>query len=232
MSPTLRRLLVLIVCGAVGIWAWDTPVLWPLKMIAVLMHESGHAAATWLFGGSVAEVTLAANESGQCLSRIPVGFLPKIFVYSAGYIGNAVISGLLLVVTYRFGARRSVLAVAALWLGTTALFLAGNAFTVLFCLGTCAAMIAAAKWLPESAVEWLNLFVASFVALYAAVDVKDDLWNSAVRARSDAALLAELTYVPALVWAALWTLLSIAVLLTSAWWSIKHRRTQPLPSAA
>ena len=43
-------------------------------------------------------------------------------------------------------------------------------------------------------------------ALYAVMDLKDDLWNSAVRSQSDAQLLADLTIVPAVVWAALWTL--------------------------
>jgi hypothetical protein len=58
----------------------------------------------------------------------------------------------------------------------------------------------------------LNLFLSAFTALYAVMDLKDDLWNGAVRAQSDAQLLADLTIVPALAWALLWTAVSVVVM--------------------
>jgi hypothetical protein len=69
-----------------------------------------------------------------------------------------------------------------------------------------------ARFLPAQVVGVVNLFIASFTALYAAMDLKDDLWNGAVRARSDAQLLADITPIPAIGWALLWTLLSAALL--------------------
>jgi hypothetical protein len=75
---------------------------------------------------------------------------------------------------------------------------------------------AGAKWLPDSLVGALNLFIASFTALYAVMDLKDDLWNPAVRSHSDAQLLANVTIVPAIVWAAVWTLVSLAIVVAGA----------------
>ncbi|MCA2980173.1 MAG: M50 family metallopeptidase, partial [Myxococcaceae bacterium] len=65
---------------------------------------------------------------------------------------------------------------------------------------------------------------ATFTALYAAMDLKDDLWSSQVRAMSDAQLLAEVTVVPAIVWAALWTLVSVALLALGGFFAVSERR--------
>jgi hypothetical protein len=107
------------------------------------------------------------------------------------------------------------------WLAIMGLIYAGDAFTLLFCLGTALALGAAVRWLPETPVEILGVFISGFTGLYALFDLKDDLWNSAVRAQSDAALLANLIYVPAIVWALIWTLLSVAILGLAGYWALK-----------
>ena len=67
----LRRLAVLVVCLAVGLVFWDSPVLWPLKVLVVMIHETGHAVASLLVGGSVDSISVSGNEGGHCLSRLP-----------------------------------------------------------------------------------------------------------------------------------------------------------------
>ncbi|MBI3185208.1 MAG: M50 family metallopeptidase [Myxococcales bacterium] len=219
-----KRLFALAACFFAGIWLWDWEGLWPLKLLVVMVHETGHAAASLIVGGSVNRITIAADQSGQCLSSIPLGFLAKVTVYSAGYVGSALVGAALLLLTFRFRARRVVLGAACAWLALMGLFYAGDLFTLLFCLGTALAFGLGARFLPQGAVEVVNLFLAAFSSLYAAMDLKDDLWNSAVRAQSDAALLADLTIVPAVVWAALWTIFSIAVLAMAAYWSVRRAR--------
>ncbi len=219
-----KRLLLLAGFVAAGVALWDSRALWPFKMLVVMIHETGHALASLLVGGSVSKVTLASDESGACLSSIPDGFFAKVLVYSAGYVGSALASAGLMIATFRFQAKRGVLLAACVWLSAMALFYARDAFTLLFCLGTATAVGLAAKYLPAQAVTWFNLFLASFCALYAAMDLRDDLWNSAVRAHSDAALLAGVTFVPAVVWAALWTLGSVGILAGSGWWAVRRRQ--------
>jgi hypothetical protein len=217
------RLALLVLMLGVGWYFWDSPVFWPLKVLVVMMHESGHALATLLVGGSVDRIHLAANESGSCLSRVPPGFLAKVAVYSGGYLGSALAGAGLLLTTFRFQLRRWVLGAACVWLTVMGLVYAGDAFTLAFCLGTAAAMGLGAKLLPNGAVDGVNLFIAAFTALYAVFDLRDDLWNSEVRSRSDAALLADLTWVPAVVWAALWTLLAVGLLGMAVYWSMRAR---------
>ena len=140
-------------------------------------------------------------------------------------IGQAASMGaMLLLATLRFRARRGVLGALCAWLVVMGLFYAGNGFTLVFCLGVAAALGACAKLLPDGAVEWLNLFLASFSGLYVVLDLRDDLWNSAVRRQSDAGILSDATHVPSIFWAALWTAFSLAILGSFVWWSLRGGR--------
>jgi hypothetical protein len=222
------RLVLVLLFVALGVSFWDSPLLWPLKLLVVMMHETGHALASLLVGGSVDRVVIASNESGECLSRLPPSFLGQVIVYSAGYLGSTLAAALLLVFTLRFRMRRPVLVLAALWLVAMGVLYAGDLFTLTFCLGTAAVLALGARFLPDGAVDGVNLFLAAFSALYALIDLRDDLWDSAVRAQSDAALLARVTWVPAVVWAALWTLASVALLALFVRWSMRRPRESSL----
>jgi hypothetical protein len=232
-----KRMALLLLFLAGGWFFWDSAVLLPLKLLVVMMHESGHAIASLLVGGEVKHITLRMDQSGACLSALPPGVFRTIIVFSAGYLGSAVMGAVLLLATFRFQLRRWVLGAACVWLAVMGVLYAADGFTLVFCLGTSAVMGLAAKFLPDGAVDVLNLFLAAFTALYALFDFRDDLWNSSVRAGSDAALLAQQTWVPAIVWAALWTLLGIALLGWAAYKSLHapHRPTKmtmpPLSSA-
>jgi hypothetical protein len=224
------KLVVLLASIGLGFVFWEAPVLRPLKLLVVMMHETGHAMASWAVGGQVQRVTIAADESGACLSALPPGAWRAVIVYSAGYVGSALAGALLLIATFRFGLGRVVLVLLSLWLGVMALFYAGNLFTLVFCLLTAAALGIAARFLPEGAVPLVNIGIASFSALYALLDLRDDLWTSSVRVRSDAQLLADQTFIPALVWAAAWTLLAGALLAGAVAWSVRSGMESKRPA--
>jgi hypothetical protein len=220
------RLVTLIAMVVGSTLLWDTPLLTPFKLLAVMGHETGHALAAKLVGGEVNQVSVRLNQSGECLSAIPDGFFAKVLVFSGGYVGSAAIAVSLLVLTFRFNARRVMLGAAAVWLTVMALFYGRDLFTLGFCLGMAVLFAASAKWLPVELVGTLNLFIATFTALYAAIDLKDDLWTREVRAMSDAQLLANVTIVPAIVWAFVWTLLSVAILVMGGSFALKDRKVQ------
>lgn len=207
----LGRVVALAVCVAVAWYFWDSPVLLPLKLFVVMIHETGHAAATLLVGGRVDRVHLSSDQGGACLSMLPPGTLGQVVVFSAGYVGSSLVGGLLLLATYRFRAGRWVLGAACAWLALMGVVYAGDPFTVAFCLGTALVLGVGARLLPSGVVDVVNLFLAGFVSLYALFDLRSDLWDARVRDASDAALLAQQTYVPAVVWAVLWTLVSLAI---------------------
>ena len=185
-SFDVTRLALLIALLALGIHYWNAPLLLPLKLLVVMMHETGHALASLVVGGQVERVVISTDESGSCLSALPPGVLGAIVVYSAGYLGSALAAAGLLLATFRYHLGRAVLGGLAVWLAVMALFYAGNAFTLTFCVLTACVLAAGARWLPDGAVRATNVLIASFSALYAVADLKDDLWTGSVRAQSDA----------------------------------------------
>ena len=214
------RVALLLVLLGVGWFFWDSPVLWPLKLLVVMVHEGGHALATLLTGGAVDRVTLA-SLSDACLSRLPSGTVAQVAVYSAGYVGSALAGAVLLLATFRFRLRRLVLGAACLVLTAMGILYAGDGITLAFCLGTALVLGLAAKYLPDGGVDMLNLFLAAFTALYVAFDLRSDLWAGAVRSVSDAALLANVTPVPTWGWAALWSGVTLVLLGLFARWSLR-----------
>ena len=219
------RLLLLGALVVAGLWFWSVPWLAPLRLLVVLVHETGHALATLLFGGRVERVLLGADESGQCLSSLPVGWLPRIAVYSAGYVGSALSGALQLILAFRFRLHRAVLYAMGAWVTAMGLLYAGNGFTLGYCLAMGAVLLVLARLFPPGAVRAVVMVIAVFTGLYALFDLRDDLWRPGSGGPSDAVLLASQTHVPALIWSLLWSAISVAVLALAA--SISLRRVAP-----
>ena len=91
------RLLVALGAAALaGVLFWNTWPLYPFKLLVVLMHESGHAAAALLVGGAVDGIRISPDQGGVTLARIPPTMLREVVVSSAGYVGSAVSACVLL----------------------------------------------------------------------------------------------------------------------------------------
>ena len=207
---------------AASAWFYRAPVLYPLALLGTMMHESGHAAATWLVGGTVQSVKLELNNSGLCLSLLPPSFFGKVLVYSAGYVGNAVSAAALVVLTWRFRAHRLVLWGMVAWLAVMGTLHAGTWFTRGFCLGTALALAAAARWLPATGIAWLNLFIAGYSVVDAGMGLWHGPWSSGVE--TDAQLLWKAALVPPLLSTVTWTLASAAIVAWAVWFSVRAER--------
>jgi len=216
------RLLLLAALVVAGLWFWNLPWLAPLRLLVVLVHETGHALATLVFGGRVERVLLGADESGQCLSSLPAGWLPRIVVYSAGYVGSAVSGALQLILAFRFRLHRAVLYAMGAWVMAMGLIFAGNGFTLGYCLAMGAVLLVLARVLPAGGVRAVVMVIAVFTGLYALFDLRDDLWRPFSGGPSDASLLAAQTHVPAILWSLVWSAISVAVLALAAAVSLRR----------
>jgi len=219
-----------------GLLLWNTWVLWPFRLLVVLMHESGHAAATLLVGGSVDRIQVAANEGGFTLSRYAPSLWRQIVVASAGYVGSTVSGCVLLWIAARSrGARWPLFALAA-WTGSVALLLVRDAFTVVFVGGAALVLALIGRFGPALLRRALLVFLATFSVSYALYDIKDDLLHLASRGPSDAETLAQATFVPAVVWGLGWGVLSLALValtlrrIFATGPVVPSLRTQPLGS--
>ena len=63
---------------------WDTPLVYPLKIFVVLLHEVSHAVVAVVTGGTIERIILDPREGGACYCPGGNTFL----TLSAGYLGS------------------------------------------------------------------------------------------------------------------------------------------------
>lgn len=212
LQPDARLLLAFLGAAVLGIVFWNAWPLYPFKLLTVLMHESGHAAATLLAGGSVDRIAVSPDEAGVTLARYPPGLLREIVIASAGYVGSTVSGCVLLVTAARSRAARLPLLTLAGWCGLVALLYVRDAFTLVFAAGCAVALALLARFGPQLVRRGALIFLAAFSTCYALYDIRADLLHLASGpARTDADALAAVTFVPALAWGLGWGLFSLAL---------------------
>ncbi len=191
-----------------AIWfLWDTPVVYPLKIFVVLLHEVSHAMAAVATGGSIQRIELTLDQGGACYCPGGNAFV----TLSAGYLGSVAWGALLL--TLSMGAikrhRIALVTIGALLAAMTVLYVR-NIFGLVFGLAAGFALIAAARSLPAAFHKGTLLVLGLTSSLYAILDIKSDILERP-DLQSDAAMLAQLTGVPTAVWGIFWIGIAIAV---------------------
>jgi hypothetical protein len=191
--------LVLGVFLAVLLGTFAAPLVYPLRLFTVLLHEGSHALVALLTGGSVVEIAVRAEESGHTLTQ---GGFP-FFVLQAGYLGS-LLFGLLLAWVPPAARGPTVLlgALALFALGWIPVISFGFFYTLLVGLGLVALGLKTSHTTCRLVLRGLGLFVVAD----AVRDILSDF------GRGDAALLMGATGVPSPVWSILWLGAAIAVL--------------------
>ena len=195
---------------------WDTPVAYPLKIFVVLLHELSHAVAVWITGGDVERITLDPRQGGATFARGGSALL----ALSAGYLGSLLLGAGLVVTAHlkRVRARWVTGGIGVLVLELTIFYLR-SPFAVAFGALFGAALLAAAWRLPELWNRRLVLVLGMTSCLYAVLDIKSDVLDRPTLP-SDAAMLAELTGLPTVLWGMVWiatALAACALLFRWAW---------------
>ena len=211
----LRQLALLVGIGAGSVLLWNSPVLIPLKIFVVFIHETGHALTTVLTGGRVLSMVVTPWESGSV--RYSGG--SPLLIAAAGYVGSALFGSVMLLLMGRRSWARRVFTGLAVLFGVVTLCFVRNPFGIVFGLGT-AALFGALAWKRLPWVHYLIDVLAVMSTLYAVYDLGDFLL---LGVRTDAVILAQMTHVPAFFWALLWSAISLFVIAMTA----KYVLTQP-----
>ena len=206
-----KLLAVLLASFVAGILFWHTWPLYPFKLLVVLMHESGHAAATLLTGGSVRQIVVDPREGGYTLSLVPPGLWNQIVVSSAGYLGSTISGCVLLLLASRSRTGRWPLVALAVWTAAVAALWVRDSFTLVFVAGASLVLGLVARFGPSLLRRGLLVFLGTFSVAYALYDIRDDLLHFGSGVQSDADALARATLVPAIVWGVAWGLVSIVL---------------------
>ncbi|MGD8322580.1 MAG: M50 family metallopeptidase [Gemmatimonadota bacterium] len=220
MNDVTRRKLRFLAGFAVyfgALWfLWNTPVVYPLKIFVVLLHETSHALMAVATGGAIQRIVLDPYQGGATYTVGGNAFL----TLSAGYLGSLG-WGALMVEAARAKRVRSDLVIGligGLVVALTVLFVRST-FGVVFGIVFGAALVAAARKLSVAVNRSLLLTLGLTSSLYAILDIKSDILDRP-HLQSDAFLLGRMTGVPTLAWGILWIVVALgvsALLFRRAW---------------
>lgn len=213
MQTVNRRRLWLAATAVVLIAAWDQWFLLPLRLLVVTFHELGHAAVALATGGRVVSVSVGLDEGGATLTQGGWRF----GVLNGGYLGSLLLGVALLVITRRPSVGRAVaggLGLALLGAGLAWFQWLSAGFLLVALSGV--GLVALAARAPASMATGVLRLVGLFSVMYAILDIRDDVFFGS--GRSDAAMLADATGIPAFVWGLAWLWVGAGVI-----WRLRDR---------
>lgn len=192
-----------------AVWfLWDTPVIYPVKLFVVMLHEISHGLAALATGGTIEQIVLDPHQGGACYCPGGNAFL----TLSAGYLGS-LLWGLLLLSAAsapRIPNRTLLFVVGAAVLALS-LGYVRNGFGLLFGFGFGGAMMIAGWKLNAGASRVLLTALGLTSCLYAILDIKSDVLDRP-HLQSDAAMLAEMTPgITTTTWGVIWISVALAV---------------------
>lgn len=186
---------------------WSTPVILPLKILVVFLHELAHGLAALATGGMIEEMTLTLSEGGSAVTR--GGNLFAIF--SAGYLGSLVLGLVLFFGALRTGADRALMALLGAVMIVIAVLYMRERFALGFTIGTGVVMLFLAWFLPRVVNDLLLRVIGLTSVIYVPFDIFSDTIARA-HLRSDARMLAEEFGGTTVLWGGLWLAISLLVI--------------------
>jgi hypothetical protein len=216
-TTTRRRTRLLLGVGAfyAVLWLlWATPVVLPLRVFVVLLHEISHGLAAVATGGSVQRIVVHANEGGATYIRGGNAFI----ILSAGYLGSLLWGlGMIEAAGARTKVRRNALGGLGVFVLLVAAVYVRNLFGFIFAASFGAALVLAAARLRPRGIATVLLVLGLTSALYAVLDIRSDIL-ARPHLESDAHMLATLTGVPTLAWGLLWA----GIALVACWFALRR----------
>ncbi|MCY4574681.1 MAG: M50 family metallopeptidase [Gemmatimonadetes bacterium] len=210
-SDTIKRKLVFLAGFSLyfaALWLlWETPVVYPLKIFVVMLHEISHGIASIATGGAIDKIVLDPYQGGACYCGGGNAFL----TLSAGYLGSLIWGVVLLAATNsrRIPTPALVFGVGTLVVVLTALYVR-NGFGLAFGLAFGATLMVAGRKLGPAASRILMTALGLTSCLYAILDIKSDVLDRP-HLESDAAMLAEMTGVSTVTWGVIWIGIAVVV---------------------
>ena len=183
---------------------WRFPVIVPLKILVVFLHEASHALAALGTGGSVEEISLSIQEGGHVISRGGSLF----WIITAGYLGSLLFGVVLFLLALRTSWDRVVVAaLGGLMLLLTLIYMR-EIFPIVFCLLTGAFLIALARFADARFSDLVLRVIGMTSMIYVPYDIfSDTLLRSGLM--SDARIMAENIGGPTVFWGSLWLVISV-----------------------
>ncbi len=217
-SSSLRpHQIAILGAGAASLVAWALPLIQqfmlPLQYLNTHIHELCHALAGQLSGASVDQIVVYADGSG----KTPMLGGSIWLVGPAGYVGAAIVGGLMMYFSRTESGARITLRVLAIALGfALIMWVRGDAVGVGSIIVWIVGLAAASRYMKGMPL----LFAAQFLGLQQCLNAIHSVYtlmqiSAATEALSEARIMEKYTMIPAFVWALMWCAFSLIVVVLS-----------------
>ncbi len=177
----------------------------PLDWFQTFFHEFSHGLAALITGGKIHSIRIAFDASGRCLAL--GGFLPLILF--SGYAGSALWGSLIYLSVSARHAKTIALSLS-LFVTLVGLLWVRDWITPWILLTIVAMFMLAYRYGSR---KWTHHFV-EFVGLYVVLEaLRSPFYLLDGESVGDGSDLAELTYLPEIVWIVLWAMLAMSLIL-------------------
>lgn len=200
---------------------WEYPILYPLKLLVVFFHESSHALATLLTGGTVKELVINKDQGGHVLSQGGNRFI----ILSAGYIGSLLWGVIIYLASVKSRYDKTIMSILGISIIIITVVFSRSLFSWLFGLLSGGAMLLMAKYLAEQYNDFVLRIIGLTSIMYAPLDIYSDTISRSYL-KSDAYLLAEYTGGATILWGSIWIIISVMVIFYCLKWSFKKSIVQ------
>lgn len=190
------RFWLLIVLAAVFM---EIPVISvPFKWFETYFHEISHGIAALATGGQIVSIELYINGAGLCITRGGNQLLTSFM----GYAG-ASLWGLALykVSGYQKHSATVITIILAMLLATSLILWSRDLLTIVIIMSLIGILLLKLKFSRAAYLPWVTQFISIIVLLNS---VKSPLYLLDGRSLGDGASLARLTFIPEIIWVAIW----------------------------
>jgi hypothetical protein len=201
---------------------------YPFRLLLTLIHELGHGLAALLTGGEFIRFQISANGSG--LAYTAGGW--RLIVIPAGYLGVALFGALLITIGHNHRLSRAVMGLIGAGMGWLAIryavptIFSGPLLTGLLTTGAGLTFAGLFLWVAGKASPKMIIFLTHVVAIQAGLTAFSDLFTLiglagqfASAPANDARSMAQLTFIPALLWAVLWIVVAFCSIGGAIWFT-------------
>jgi hypothetical protein len=184
-------------------------VLYPFMIFSTWIHETCHGTAAILSGGRVNWLKIYENGSGLAYCSMPSGVMKRVFFKSAGYVGTALIGGVLLLFRRtKRGPRLGIYITGAVILLTSALFVR-NTFGLLILIPMGLVLLLCGWKLPSNRMRDVYALLAATCCLNAILSIHvlfstESAYVGGEVRDSDAQAVAEILGLTCWIWALIW----------------------------
>lgn len=206
-NQKLLHIVIILLVLIISFFAWNTFIIYPIKLFVVLLHEMSHGLVAVLTGGKIISIELNKYLGG--LTTTEGGNI--LLIASAGYLGSIGIGALLFISS--FDKKVSTwfnTALAVLMIIFAANFLV-DLLSQITALLAAALLIVSPRYFNSLVNQIIMQSLGLVSAFYVLIDIKEDLL-SGNNYQTDAVILENITSISAAYIGILWLLISALVI--------------------